>query len=311
LIVKFHLFKEICIFFIDFFLLFSGIQAYHNKQYIKVHKKTILSGHKKQTVCAGKSVFLLFYENSTRTSSSFDHAAKILGANSVNLSVKNSSVNKGESLVDTGRTLAAMGADVIVIRHPVSGAPKLLADSVSAAVINAGDGTNEHPTQALLDMLTMREEFGGFKGLRVTIAGDVKHSRVARSNIWGLKTMGAEITVCAPETLKPAGLETFGVRIENDLRKAVGGAHVIMGLRMQSERQQSGLIPSAAEYARYYGISPDVVALADKRAVIMHPGPVNRGVEITSAAIGGAACRIEGQVTNGLAVRMALIGILA
>jgi aspartate carbamoyltransferase catalytic subunit len=274
------------------------------------NKRIILSGHKKQTVCSGKSVFLLFYEPSTRTASSFDHAAKILGANSVNLSVKNSSVNKGESLVDTGRTLAAMGADVMVIRHSMSGAAKLLADNVPSSVINAGDGMNEHPTQALLDMLTVRERFGAIRGLNVTIVGDIRHSRVARSDIIGLKTMGASVTVCAPETLKPAGLEAFGVTVNNDLRSAVRGAQVIMALRMQLERQQSGLIPSIREYARYFGITPEIVALADRGAIVMHPGPVNRGVELSSAVMDLPNCLIDGQVTSGLAVRMALIEML-
>jgi len=274
------------------------------------YKKVIVSGKKKLTDCAGKSVFLLFYENSTRTSSSFDHAAKILGANSINLSVKNSSVNKGETLIDTGITLAAMGADIMVIRHQASGTPKLLADNVTSSVINAGDGSNEHPTQALLDMLTMRERFGRLKDLKIAIIGDVKHSRVARSNIWGLKTMGAEVTLCAPETLKPAGIEAFGVRVEDKIEDAARGADVIMALRMQLERQDSGLIPSVAEYSAFYGINKRVISLANKNAIVMHPGPVNRGVEIASEVMTMPECFIAGQVTNGLAVRMALIKIL-
>jgi aspartate carbamoyltransferase catalytic subunit len=274
------------------------------------YKKVIVSGNKKVADCSGKSVFLMFYEPSTRTSASFDHAAKILGANSVNLAVKNSSVNKGETLIDTGRTLQALGADVIVIRHGASGAPKLLAENVAASVINAGDGSNEHPTQALLDMFTMRERFGRIAGLKVAIAGDIKHSRVARSNVWGLRTMGAEVTLCAPETLKPAGIEGFGVKVVNNIDEAVKGADVIMGLRMQLERQESGLIPSIAEYSKFYGINKRVVGLAGKNAVVMHPGPVNRGVEITSEVMDMPNCLIDTQVTNGLAVRMALIKIL-
>jgi len=275
------------------------------------YKKLIASGQKKLADCTGKSVFLMFYESSTRTSSSFDHAAKILGANSVNLSVKNSSVNKGESLIDTGRALAAMDADVIVIRHQASGAPKLLADNIPSAVINAGDGSNEHPTQALLDLLTIRERFGKIGGLKVSIIGDIKHSRVARSNIYALKTMGAEVTVFAPPTLTPAGIEDFGVNVADNIENAAKGADVLMCLRMQLERQAGGLIPGVKEYAEFYGINSKTVALAAKNAIIMHPGPVNRGVEITSQVMDMPDCLIDGQVTNGLAVRAALIKILA
>ncbi|MDR0856685.1 MAG: aspartate carbamoyltransferase catalytic subunit, partial [Clostridiales bacterium] len=259
------------------------------------------------TVCAGRSVFLMFYENSTRTSSSFDVAARRMGATSICLAVKASSVNKGESLCDTGRTLAAMGADVLVMRHSLAGAPHLLAKEVGCAVINAGDGQNEHPTQALLDFMTLQERFGAdLKGLRVAIVGDIRHSRVARSNVWGLKTLGAEVVLCAPQTLLPASPEAFGVTVERDVGRAVAGADAVIALRMQRERQEAGLVPSVGEYRRFYGITPGVLKGAAPHVVVLHPGPVNRGVELSDEVLSAPYCLMDTQVTNGVYVRMAV-----
>lgn len=214
-----------------------------------VQMRKILDQNVKKTPhLQGKSVTTLFYENSTRTRTSFETAAKIMGANTTSISAQTSSVTKGETLIDTGKNLDALLTDVIIMRHSMSGAPHLLAKNVKASVINAGDGMNEHPTQALLDIYTMKEKFGDIKGLKVVIAGDVKHSRVARSNIWGLRKLGAEVTVCAPKTLLPAGIEETDVSVSTDLDDCIAGANVVMGLRLQLERQQAGLFPSAAEY---------------------------------------------------------------
>jgi len=264
----------------------------------------------RRTSGAGKNVVTLFYENSTRTRISFELAAKALGANTVNIAAAASSVAKGESLIDTGKTLDALKADVIVIRHSMGGAPHLLARNVKAGVINAGDGMNEHPTQALLDMFTIREKFGVFKGLKVLIAGDIKHSRVARSNIHGLRAAGAHVAVCAPATLMPAGIERFGVRVAKTLREGAAGADVLMALRLQLERQKSGMFPSSAEYNRFYNLNDEIAALAKPGAIVMHPGPINRGLEISSAIADGEKSLIERQVTNGVAVRMALLDML-
>lgn len=273
-------------------------------------KSAVLSGSKKLSTLSGKSVFLLFYENSTRTSSSFDHAVKILSGNSINLSVKSSSVAKGETLIDTGMTLDNMGADAMIMRHSQAGAPALLALNVRASVINAGDGMNEHPTQALLDLFTMQEHFGEIKGLTVTIAGDVRHSRVFRSNVYALTKLGARVRVAAPDTLLPVGIENMGVTVYESLDEAAVKSDVIMGLRLQLERQSGGLFPSIAEYSKYYGISKRHIALANKNAIIMHPGPVNRGVEMDSAVMTDKNTRINEQVLNGLAVRMAVLALL-
>jgi len=273
-------------------------------------KQVIDSANKKTPHLQGKSIITLFYENSTRTRMSFELASKYMSAASANISASASSVAKGETLIDTGKTLDMMGTDIIIIRHPMSGAPKLLAEHVHAAVINAGDGTNEHPTQALLDMYTMREKKGTIKGLKVAIVGDVLHSRVARSNIWGLQTMGAEITVAGPSTLLPVGLEQTGVRVTTNVNDAVKGADVVMGLRIQKERQQSGLFPSVSEYHKFFGLNADRLALADKDALLMHPGPINRGVEISSFIADCDQSVINQQVKNGVAVRMALLYML-
>ncbi len=259
----------------------------------------------------GKSVVTLFYENSTRTRTSFEAAAKITGATTASISAQSSSVTKGETLIDTGRNLDALLTDVIIIRHSMSGAPHLLAKNVKASVINAGDGMNEHPTQALLDIFTMKNAFNSIKGLKVVIAGDIKYSRVARSNIWGLNKLGAEVTVVAPKTLLPQDIESMGCTVSCNIDKAIEGANVIMGLRIQLERQQSGLFPSVAEYHKYFGINDSRLSLADSNALVMHPGPVNRRVEMTSGVIDGDNSVILEQVTNGVAVRMAVLDILA
>lgn len=273
-------------------------------------KKILDQNVKKTPHLQGKSVATLFYENSTRTRTSFETAAKIMGANTTSISVANSSVKKGETLIDTGKTLDALLTDVIVIRHSMSGAPHLLAKNVRASVINGGDGMNEHPTQALLDIFTMQEKFSSLKGLKVVIAGDVKHSRVARSNLWGLNKLGAEVTLCAPATLLPAEVEKMGCTVVPDLDEAVAGANVVMALRLQLERQQAGLYPTADEYSRYYGVNEARMNLADSNAILMHPGPINRGLELTSGVADGESSMILEQVKSGVAVRMALLFLL-
>ena len=258
----------------------------------------------------GKSIVTLFYENSTRTRMSFELASKYMSAAAANISASASSVQKGETLLDTGRTLDRMGTDVIIIRHPMSGAPHLLAQHVNAAVINAGDGINEHPTQALLDMFTIKRHKGRLDGLKVAIVGDVLHSRVARSNIFGLHTMGAEVALCAPPTLMPAQMEELGVKTYTRVEEAVEGADVVMGLRIQKERQEEGNFPSLREYSEFFGINEERMKYAKPDALIMHPGPINRGVEITSDAADCEQSVINEQVTSGVAVRMALLYLL-
>ena len=273
-------------------------------------KKNILSGNKSMDLLKGKNVITLFYENSTRTRCSFESAAKYLGASAIGITSSGSSVKKGESLIDTAVTLDKMMADAIVIRHSVAGAPAIIAKHTKASVINAGDGMNEHPTQALLDMLTMRENFKSLKGLKVAILGDIRHSRVAKSNLYGLTKLGASVSMYAPRTLMPAGLDKMGARVCRSREEALDGADVVMGLRIQLERQQGGNFPSLGEYAKYYGVNEAVMNYAKKGALIMHPGPVNRGVELTSGLIDGADSRIEEQVLSGVAVRMAVLSLL-
>lgn len=263
----------------------------------------------------GKNVVNMFYEDSTRTRISFEMAARALSATVVNFTARGSSVEKGESLVDTVRTIQALGADVIVLRHKESGAPYLAAQHFNGSVINGGDGRHAHPTQALLDMYTMRERFGRIEGLKVVIVGDIVHSRVARSNLWGLTTMGAEVTLCAPPTL--LGPIAFwqatwpSVKICDTLDQCIGGADVIMALRLQRERQQNGLLPSLREYSRIYGLDTNRLSRARKDALVMHPGPMNVGIEITPEVATSAQSVIDEQVTNGVAVRMALLYRLA
>jgi aspartate carbamoyltransferase catalytic subunit len=273
-------------------------------------KKILAQNVKKVPHLQNKSVVTLFYENSTRTRTSFELAAKFMSAAATGITASGSSVQKGETLIDTGKTLDALQTDVIVIRHNVAGAPHLLAQNVRASVVNAGDGMNEHPTQALLDMFTMRERFGSLDGLKVAIAGDIRHSRVARSNIWGLKTMGAETRIFAPGTLLPAEAERLPAKTAGSMEELLAGANVVMGLRIQSERQRSALFPSTREYAKYYGINGERMRLADKNAILMHPGPVNRGVEVTGDCVDAENSLITAQVLNGLAVRMALLFLL-
>jgi aspartate carbamoyltransferase catalytic subunit len=271
---------------------------------------------KKVPALRGKTVVTLFYENSTRTRLSFELAAKSLSAEVSNLAASSSSVAKGESLVDTFLTLESLGADVVIMRHPASGAPNLAARYVKASVINAGDGWHAHPTQALLDMYTVRAHKGDLKGLKVTIIGDVKHSRVSRSNIWGLNTMGAEVTICCPPTLLPVGLEHRDsffppVKVELDIRKALKEADVVMVLRLQLERMQSGLLPSMREYINLYQLNEARLALAKPDALVMHPGPMNEGLEIAHTVAHSRQSVINEQVTNGVAVRMALLYLLS
>jgi aspartate carbamoyltransferase catalytic subunit len=274
-------------------------------------KKAVLSGQKSFDLLKGKALITLFYENSTRTRTSFELAGKYLGATEVNISAASSSVQKGETLIDTGKTLDALKADFIAIRHPMAGAPHLLAKTVKASVLNGGDGMNEHPTQALLDMLTLREAFGSLKGLKVAILGDIKHSRVAKSNLFGLSKMGAEVWVYAPQTLIPKGFDQMGAHIAKSREEAIEGAHGVMGLRIQLERQSGGLFPSLSEYSTFFGVKDELLKYADKNAIVMHPGPVNRGIELTPSLIDGEASHIEDQVTSGLSVRMAVLKLLS
>ena len=273
-------------------------------------KPVLFTSSKKTPHLQGKSIVTLFYENSTRTRMSFELASKYMSAAAANISASASSVAKGETLLDTGRTLDRMGTDVIIIRHPMSGAPHLLAQHVNAAVINAGDGVNEHPTQALLDMFTIQRHKGHLDGLKVAIIGDVNHSRVARSNIFGLHTMGAEVALCAPPTLMPVQMEELGVRTYTRVEEAVEGADVVMGLRIQKERQEEGNFPSLREYSAFFGINEENLKYAKPDALVMHPGPMNRGVEITSDVADSDQSVINEQVTSGVAVRMALLYLL-
>jgi len=265
---------------------------------------------KKVPTLRGKSVVNFFYEPSTRTRTSFEMAAKRLSADTVSLSASGSSMVKGETLVDTARNLQAMNPDLIVLRHSSSGAPHLLARELKAGIINAGDGINEHPTQALLDLYTIREKKGKIKGLKVAIIGDISHSRVARSNIMGLTRMGAEVTVSGPPTMIPVDIEALGVRVVHDPVEAVKKKDVIMLLRMQLERQSKVLFPGLREYASFFGLSMEVMKGAKDDVIVMHPGPMNRGVEITSEVADGPYSVILDQVTNGVAVRMAILYLL-
>ena len=266
---------------------------------------------KKVPTLRGKTVVHFFYEPSTRTKTSFDIAAKRLSADSLSLSKSTSSLVKGETLVDTARNLQAMAPDVIVIRHSSAGAPHLVARHVRCSVINAGDGCHAHPTQALLDLLTVREHKGRLAGLRVAIVGDIAHSRVARSNCVGFTRMGAAVVLAGPPTMIPRGIESLGVTVTHDVDEALRGADVIMMLRIQKERQQAGLFPTEREYARIYGLNRRRLAGAADDVLIMHPGPVNRGVEIAPEVADGPHSIILDQVTNGVAVRMALLFLVA
>lgn len=273
-------------------------------------KQIVLSNNKKTPHLQGKSIVTLFYENSTRTRLSFELASKYMSASCANISALSSSVSKGETLIDTGKTIDMMGTDIIIIRHSMSGAPHLLARNINASVINAGDGTNEHPTQALLDMFTILEKKGSFKGLKVAILGDILHSRVARSNIWGLLKMGAEISIAGPSTMIPRDIDKLDINVFNTVQEALIDADVVMCLRVQLERQKKNLFPTAREYSRFFGIDEKRLTLANENAIIMHPGPVNRGLELSTSVIDADNSYINEQVTNGVAVRMALLYLL-
>ena len=273
-------------------------------------KKIVLSDNKKAPYLQGKTVINLFYENSTRTRTSFELAAKYMSANAANIASGSSSVAKGETLIDTAQTLDSMGMDILVMRHNMSGAPHLIAPIIKASVVNAGDGMNEHPTQALLDMLTMIEHKGHIEGLKVAIVGDVYHSRVVRSNIYGLTKLGAEVTLGGPATLMPMGIEKMGVKVFDNVHEAIVDADIVMGLRIQLERQKKGLFPSTSEYSRFFGVDEVRLKLAKPDAVVMHPGPVNRGVELSTTVIDCDRSAITQQVTNGVAVRMAVMKLL-
>lgn len=273
-------------------------------------KRVVESGNRKISHLSGKTVITLFYENSTRTRVSFELASKYMGANAVNISASSSSVKKGETLIDTGKNLERMGCDAIILRHSSAGAAHLLARNVGCAVINGGDGMNEHPTQALLDMMTIRDQKGGFAGKRVAVVGDIYHSRVARSDIYALLKLGAEVRLAAPDTLMPVGIGETGAKVCETLQEAITDADVIIGLRMQLERQQSGLFPSVAEYNRCFGIGAEQLKYAKSDVTVMHPGPVNRGVEMSTVVIDSAHSAILPQVTNGVAIRMACLDLL-
>ena len=274
---------------------------------------------KKVPTLRGRVIVTMFYESSTRTRISFEEAGKVLSADVINMSGSGSSVDKGESLLNTGLTLQAMGVDLVVIRHPHSGAPYLLAQHLPrVSIINAGDGLHAHPTQALLDLYTMRERLGSLRGAKVVIVGDVLHSRVARSDLWGLTSLGADVTLSGPTTLMPLDLlsgrdeleedHPFArVEVDTDLDRAIEGADVVMALRLQSERQNAGFLPSLREYIRRWQVTEERLARARPGALVMHPGPMNEGVEISTALAHGESSVIEEQVTNGVGVRMALL----
>jgi aspartate carbamoyltransferase catalytic subunit len=265
---------------------------------------------KKVPALRGKTVINLFYEASTRTRTSFELAGKRLSADVINISTSTSSVVKGETLLDTARNIEAMKCNIIIVRHSCSGAPEFLSTRLKSSVINAGDGFHEHPTQALLDMFTIREKLGKLEGLTIAIVGDIAHSRVARSNIYGLTTMGAKVRVCGPPTMVPPGLEDMGAKVYYDMDKAVEGVDAVMMLRVQLERQAAGLFPGVREYARLYGLNKARLERAGKNVVVMHPGPMNRGVEISSEVADDSSVILD-QVTNGVAVRMAVMFLLS
>ncbi|HBT47297.1 MAG TPA: aspartate carbamoyltransferase [Peptococcaceae bacterium] len=273
-------------------------------------KEIIQRDIKKVPTLRGKLVVTLFYEPSTRTRTSFELAAKYMGADTASIATSTSSITKGESLRDTAETLAAMGTDAVIIRHSAAGSPLLLTRYIQASVINGGDGMHEHPTQALLDLFTIREKKGTIRGLKVAILGDILHSRVARSNIWGLTKLGAEVRVVGPPTLIPPGIEKLGVKVFYRVEDALQGVDVINVLRIQRERQKRGLFPSLREYALLYELTPERLRLAKPDALVLHPGPMNRGVEISPAVADSLQSAVREQVTNGVAVRMALLYLL-
>ena len=278
-----------------------------SEEYVELNRQV----DKKRTSLRGRTQVNLFFENSTRTQSSFELAGKRLGADVMNMSVSSSSIKKGETLIDTAMTLNAMHPDILVMRHHASGAVELLARKVDGSVINVGDGAHEHPTQALLDGLTIRRNKGRIEGLIIAICGDVLHSRVARSDILLLNRMGARVRVVAPSTLLPPGIERMGVEVFRDMREGLEGADIVMMLRLQRERMNGSFVPSTGEYFQYYGLDQKKLAYAKPDALVMHPGPMNRGVEIDSIVADGAQSLIREQVEMGVAVRMAVLEALA
>ena len=266
---------------------------------------------KKVPALRGKTVVNLFYEPSTRTRVSFEVAAKRLSADVINIATETSSVRKGETLIDTGSNIQALKADIIVMRHNCSGAAVVLARHLDISVVNAGDGWHEHPTQALLDIFTLKEHLGKIAGLKVSIVGDIAHSRVARSNIWGLTKLGAQVTVCAPEILIPPGIEQMGASVTNNIEEALADADAVNVLRMQFERDSEGAFPEQLEYFKNFGITEERLKKAKKNIIVMHPGPINRGIEMSSEVADGLNSVILEQVTNGIAVRMAVLFLVA
>ncbi|MCD6246457.1 aspartate carbamoyltransferase catalytic subunit [candidate division WOR-3 bacterium] len=273
-------------------------------------KEILRRNIKKVPPLRGRTVLNLFFEPSTRTSASFSIAAKRLSAETMSISTSTSSVKKGETLLDTARNLEAMRVDMVVMRHSCEGAPKFLAERIEASVINAGDGNHEHPTQCLLDLSTLRENIKSFKDLKVLIVGDIAHSRVARSNIWGLTKLGAEVSVCAPPTLLPQNIDQLPVNVYYDMDKAIVDQDVIYLLRIQRERQKAGLFPSTREYMNLFSMDRDRLKKTKDDVIIMHPGPINRGVELDGDVADGKHSVILNQVTNGVAVRMAVLYLL-
>jgi len=265
---------------------------------------------KKVPVLRGKTVVTLFFEDSTRTRASFELAAKRLSADTINIASGSSSLNKGETILDTARNIEAMNVNAIIVRHACAGVPKVLSENLEASIINAGDGCRAHPTQALLDMFTIKEKLGRIEGLHVGIVGDILHSRVARSNIWGLKKLGAKVTVCGPATLIPPGIAELGVKISYDVREVIQKTDVLMLLRLQKERQRDQYLPSIREYAKEFGVNREKLKRAKKDLLIMHPGPTNRGVELSAEVADGPYSVILDQVTNGVAIRMAILYLL-
>ncbi len=266
---------------------------------------------KKVPALKGVTVVNLFFEPSTRTRASFEIAEKRLSADVLNFTPSESSVVKGETLLDTARNLEAMGASVIVIRHSMSGAPWLLARELRSSIVNAGDGFHEHPSQALLDLFTVRKVKKEISGLKIVIVGDISHSRVARSNIWGFIKLGAEVRVVGPPTMIPMNIEKFDVKVYYDLEAAIEGVDVVMMLRLQKERQESGLFPSLREYSKFYGLTRERLGLANEDVIVMHPGPINRGVELSSEVADDVHSVILDQVSNGIAIRMAMLYLVA
>ena len=286
----------------------------HAKQFREILERPV----KKVPSLRGMTVVNLFFENSTRTRTSFELAEKRLSADTVNFTTASSSVKKGETLVDTLRNIESMKIDIVVVRHKGTGVPKFLAEHSNAIVVNAGDGAHEHPTQGRLDMLTIEEKLGTLEGKKVAIIGDIRHSRVARSNIWGMTTMGAHVTLCGPSTLVPRNTELLqypelagSVSWETDVKKAVADADAVIALRLQNERMDDALLPSTREYRNFFGITEEVLACCKDKVIIMHPGPINRGVELDSDIADGEHSVVLDQVTNGVAVRMAVLFLLA